>query len=175
MCRYATPYPWCSNAWKTNRQHARDTWLYEKEGERGRVREGESRRMKSEERPQGDSSWKIKLCNSSEQLLEDHRSRDNLPPVTQLGCQLHVYESVCTFASSCLSFFHGYFSLILAVGDGCNKASEGSHHHALHGFKAAFGSLYTSELAVFAWPAALSVEWVHLVRTRDTGRRCSRG
>lgn len=81
--------------------------------------------------------------------------------------------SVC-ISVSCSSYFHGCCSLTLATGDDCIRATAVSHHHALCGFRAAFALLSTSELPVFAWPAAVSEEWVHLVR-RDTGGRCSRG
>lgn len=55
MCRYATPYPCCSPAWNTNRQHAHDTCFYGRRRERLR----ESKRMRKSEDEVGakTSAW----------------------------------------------------------------------------------------------------------------------
>lgn len=83
--------------------------------------------------------------------------------------------SDCISVLFCSSFFNGWCLLNLAMGDDFIRVATGSHCHGFHGFRDVFTLFSTSKLTVFAWPAAVSVEWVHLVRSGDRGRRCSKG
>lgn len=82
VCRDATPYPCCPTASKTNRQHAHDAWLYERERGKGRRR----RKRKSEQDEVGAKTTGLLFASvrerptSSDQHLKDDRTRLD-PPV----------------------------------------------------------------------------------------------
>lgn len=89
VCRDATPYPCCPTASKTNRQHAHDAWLYERERGKGK------RKRKSEQDEVGAKTtelqfaWKLfvsERSTSSEQLLKDNGTRNDPSVFLKLVC-----------------------------------------------------------------------------------------
>lgn len=139
--------------------------------ERKRERQEKSGRMKREPMLHGCSVWKSNFSRPS--WKDNGTCRNPSLPLWVISRNKYV-RAVGRHGSTCSSYFHGCCALTPVMGHDCVRGAAGPHHHALWGFRAAFAPPSMLVLTVFGRPAAVSVDWVHLVRLGETGGRCSR-